>query len=216
MRSEARADFAENSQDVQNLLRIHSRLTQPGPGRKYAVDILNRSAIVFITACWEAYIEDVCREVFNSLMDDCKVPERLPSKVRSAVAIGLKSSKNPLEIWRLAGRGWKEVMKKHLQTAVARFHTPNSENIDELFTKTMSIKKISSSWSWKGIAPENSREKLDHFIRIRGKIAHRSKHRKPVHKSHVKDYFQHVNRLVEKTDRALEATMLERFNIHPW
>jgi len=39
---------------------IHEEVAGQGAGRKYGIDVLNRAAIVFVTACWESFVEDTC------------------------------------------------------------------------------------------------------------------------------------------------------------
>ena len=48
----------ENMREVNRLLEIHWELTGGQPGRRHGVEVLNKSAIVLITACWESLVED--------------------------------------------------------------------------------------------------------------------------------------------------------------
>lgn len=212
--SSAKMKYFENSQDVSRLIQIHGRLTPPGPGRKFEVDIVNRSAIVFITACWEAYLEDVCREVSKLLLKGYKSPDDIPKTIRKSVSQSIWDKKNPFKLWSLAGDGWRKVMDERLENTLATFHTPTSKNIDSLFESTIGLGQISARWAWKKMSARKAREKLDRYIRMRGDIAHRTKSRRPVHKYHVEDFFAHIERLVTKTDWAIENHTLDQFMLH--
>ena len=41
------------------MIEIHVLLGGSGQGRKYQLEVLNKSAVVLITAIWEAYCEDI-------------------------------------------------------------------------------------------------------------------------------------------------------------
>lgn len=62
MVSLARKRFDENCGDVTRLLEIHGQIAGDAPGRKYRLEVLNKSAVVLITAFWEAYCEDIAAE----------------------------------------------------------------------------------------------------------------------------------------------------------
>lgn len=54
MTSMARKAFDESKADVDRLLEIHENLGGTAPGRRRRLEVLNKSAIVLITAIWEA------------------------------------------------------------------------------------------------------------------------------------------------------------------
>lgn len=54
-------NFIDNVSDLTELFKLHVKQTGKGPGRRRGVEVLNRSAIVLTTACWEAFVEDVVR-----------------------------------------------------------------------------------------------------------------------------------------------------------
>ena len=49
--------FDENVKEVRNLLDIHRKVAKKTPGRKYNVEVLNKSGVVLLVACWESYVE---------------------------------------------------------------------------------------------------------------------------------------------------------------
>jgi hypothetical protein len=75
MPSKSRIHFDENCEDVERLLTIHQDLAGNTPGRKYGVEVLNKSAIVLICAYWEAYNEDILHE---ALVLQRRIRDRIP------------------------------------------------------------------------------------------------------------------------------------------
>ena len=49
--SQAMKSFLENLEDVGKLLDIHEEISGKSPGRKYGVEVLNKSGVVMTTAC---------------------------------------------------------------------------------------------------------------------------------------------------------------------
>src|SRR6266404_6762364 len=62
MPSKAKMTFDQNCADVDRLLEIHADLAGPAPGRKFGVEVLNKSAVVLICAFWEAFVEVIVAE----------------------------------------------------------------------------------------------------------------------------------------------------------
>ena len=57
-----------NLSEIARLLEIHKEISGPGPGYKHNVQVLNKSAIVLLLACWEAYVEDLAESAFNFML----------------------------------------------------------------------------------------------------------------------------------------------------
>lgn len=58
MPSNSKSTFEINKADIEKLWEIHKEIGGEGRGRRRGVEVLNRSVIIFVTACWESYIED--------------------------------------------------------------------------------------------------------------------------------------------------------------
>jgi hypothetical protein len=205
----AKKAFKQNKADVERLLEIHQDVGGSGPGRKHGLEVLNKSAIVFVTAAWEAYVEDVASEAFELLLNGDTAPNDWPGKVRGLVSRTLRDSKDDLALWNLAGTGWKDVLRDH-RTAiyerwVGKLDTPKAQKVTELFSDLLGLTSIRSSWSWQGMSPEKAAAKLDAYITVRGAIAHRTKFDDAIGKGWVRDYLAHVERLVDATDAAVRA-----------
>ena len=110
MASGAKNRFDQQKGDIDQLWVIHQEFAGQGAGRKHGVEVINRAAIVFITACWESYVEDVCLEAFDFLLANASYPENFPARVRTLASKALRENPDQTQIWRLAGEGWKQVL----------------------------------------------------------------------------------------------------------
>jgi hypothetical protein len=72
MASKARSAFDQNAADIQRLLDLHQRVGGDSRGRRYGLEVLNKSAIVLITAFWEAYCEDLAAEGLEHIVKHAK------------------------------------------------------------------------------------------------------------------------------------------------
>lgn len=220
MASEAAKRFYENVADVTRLTEIHNELGGRAPGRRYALEVLNKSAIVMITAFWEAYCEDLAEEALTHLIDEVSDASELPKELKKQVANDVKKDKNELAVWDLAGKGWQRTTKTRFKTLTAErnrsFNTPKSFFVDELFQRALGLKNVSNEWRWKGMSAKKAREKLDKFIELRGSIAHRGKSSSSVKKVHVRQYHSHVVRLVKKTGPQVRRFCKHTTGKKPW
>ncbi len=150
MPSKARRAFDDNLKDVERLLEIHESIGGTGRGRKYRLEVLNKSAIVLITAFWEAYCEDLAAEALNHLVAHVPDASKLPSALKKRVAAEIKNEKHELAMWDLADRGWQAKVKARLAALTAvrnwNLNTPKSAKIDELFETAIGLASVSKSW----------------------------------------------------------------------
>jgi hypothetical protein len=194
------------------LLEIHGDLGGGGPGRRWRLGVLNKSAVVLITAFWEAYCEDIAAEGLAHFTRHAKGANDLPEALRRLVAKELEADPHELAVWRLAGDGWRGVLSSRLeslrQERNRRLNTPKAEQIDELFERALGIARMSRAWYWAGMSANNAAEKLDRYVTLRGEIAHRGTPVRSVPKNQVVDYYTHVKRLVAKTDQRVNKLVI--------
>lgn len=204
MPSEARTAFDKNANDIERLLELHGQIGGTNRGRRYGLEVLNKSAIVLITAFWETYCEDIAAEGLEHLVRHAKSSDALPVELKKQVLAEMKDAKHELEYWKIADDGWRtylnERFEKLREHRNRRLNSPNAKNIDMLFKTTVGIEKISDSWRLaRNMPPRKAVEKLDRFVELRGAIAHRGKSYKAVTKAQVRDYFELVSKLAAKT-----------------
>jgi hypothetical protein len=128
------ATLRENVGDIRRLLAIHQQVSGAGPGYKHDVEVLNKSAIVLLVACWEAFVEDLARLAFLFLLEQSAECTTFPPKVLALAGRDLRADLNETRIWELAGGGWKTVLRNH-QTQVFKrflgnFNTPRPGQVD--------------------------------------------------------------------------------------
>jgi hypothetical protein len=220
MPSIAKAKFDENKKDLDQLWSIHQEVSGQGAGRKHGVDVLNRAAIVFISACWESYVEDLAKEAFDWLLGNVPNALAIPTKVRDHATKPMFDQKNSIRVWDLADSGWRALLISHktitIENWIDGWHSPKSAKVKSLFEDLLGIGNIPSHWHWQGMSAVQAAKKLDGYIKIRGAIAHRTEHNETVYKNWGSDFLGHVELLVSKTEAATEAHLLNITGSNPW
>lgn len=220
MPSKAKTAFLENSKDIAELWRIHQEVAGQGAGRKYGVEVLNRAAIIFITACWESYIEDLATEAFDFLLGNAASSNAIPTKVKSLATKSIWDQKDSTKVWDIADAGWRTLLIEHksltLQHWLGPFNTPTSGRVNALYAELLGVKKISSTWKWQGMSTENAEKKLDQFIQVRGDIAHRLNPGKAVQKHLGTNYHDHVKSIVDCCENAIRSHLKIHTTHFPW
>jgi hypothetical protein len=220
MPSRARASFDENKKDVTQLWEIHEEISGQGPGRKYGVSVINRAAIVFITACWESFVEDVASEAFDLMFANVPNALALPSKVRDLATKAIFDQKDSRKVWDLADSGWRQIIAAHraatLERWIGTLNTPKTSQVNRLFDELLGLPNISAHWHWQNMSQAQAEEKLDEYISIQGNIAHRTAHNETIYKNWIADYVSHVSYLVDRTEAPIAAHLLGITNRQPW
>ena len=209
----------ENLADVERLLEIHEEAVGTSRGRKYNVEVLNKSGIVLLVACWEAFVEDCASAAFDVLLTHAKAPHHFPESVRRLVANRVRGGEHDLEPWRLAESGWQSELKAHradILTKFANLNTPNADNVDELFKGTLGIKVLSNQWTWHNKRSSQAAKDLTALIGLRGDIAHRTQASEAVLKKNVTDGIQLVRRLAAITSNRVNEFLHQRTSVRPW
>lgn len=207
MPTKSREKFTENSKDVERLLEIHTAVAGDAKGRKWGVEVLNKSAVIQVCAVWEAYVEDLLHEAIDHLSLNLTDPSKLPLTLRKLIAKQVREDKNELSPWELAGTGWQLVLAKNIKALKSSFtsgwNTPKSHPVKELFEKGLGLSDVTTAWKRTTLTVAKARKKLDDYVSLRGDIAHRSKALTSVTKDHSSEFLEHVKRLVEFTDAAV-------------
>jgi len=107
------------------------------------LEFLYRSYIVHLIVLWQSFIKSLAREAYEAHI-----------KVGRASVF-----KNELS---------KFVYKPRLD----RFNTPDTQNIDNLYSVAAGITKMSDHWHWDNISVPMARHQLDELLRLQNVIAH--------------------------------------------
>ncbi|MBU0507252.1 hypothetical protein KKH27_00250 [bacterium] len=211
MKSDAFRNFEQNLKDIDRLLEIHEDVGGTGAGRRYNLEVLNKSAIVLICASWEAYCEDLCKEAFDHLLSSTAEPKTLPNSLKTAVASSWceKKARNPMDYWELAGSAWRTKTRASVERILDTFHAPKWRNLDSLFMTVLGLRDVSKSWQTRGLSVKKARDNLEKFVTMRGSLAHRAITAESVNKSHCVDFHAHVSRLAIFTEKAVSKYMKE-------
>lgn len=211
--------LVSNVEEVDRLLKIHVDLTGTGPGRRH-VEVLNKSGIVLLVACWEAYVEDLAKAAFDALMAGAAEPKVFPNSVLVGASNPLRKDEDERRVWELAGEGWKAVLQSRrdelLDRYIGKMSTPSSEKVDELFEKLIGLKEGSSCWRWKGTSADAARARLARIIRLRGEIAHRVKATGAVHRELVLQSGYFICRLAACMSNHVRQHIHGRTSAYPW
>lgn len=216
----ALTSFQNNQADIEQLWQIHEDYAGQGRGRKYGVEVLNRSVVIFVTACWESYVEDLAREAFSFLLENAADSSAIPAKVRNYAVAEIHKHKDPARLWEIADQGWRHVLEQHKDSVMEKwlggFNTPKAKPVNELFSELLGIPKISDSWNWQKMSSARAMEKLDEYITVRGNIAHRIRDEGNVAKVLGFQYLSHVISIVYRTEAAVEQHLHRATGVEPW
>jgi hypothetical protein len=213
-------NIIKNREEIETLLNIHSQIAGRSPGKKHKVEVLNKSAITLLVACWEAYVEDLADTAFNFLIKNSKKPTDVPKRVLARAAKGLITDKDETKIWDLADSGWRKVLEQHKEQVknryIGKLNTPRPKQIDELFENMIGIKGLSKNWRWKGASNSNVVKRLDDLITLRGEIAHRVSTSNSVRKLEVVNNLQFIGYLSVKLSNQVGLYLTKTTKNNPW
>jgi len=213
-------NLGESMKDAKRLLQIHADVGGTDQGRRYGLDVLNKSGVLFVAAAWEAFVEDVATQAIDHILSEAKDYRSIPLPIRKAAAKELAEDKNDLKVWDLAGDGWKTVVGNYrdqiIREEVATFNTPKPHNVDSLFKKLLGIEKVSAYWFWQGMSETSACSKLKKFIETRGAIAHRGSLPQSITKSYVEGHQEFINRLAVRTSNIVRSEVKKQVGSFPW
>jgi hypothetical protein len=218
--SRAEASFARNCADIEELLQVHADVTAEAPGRRRNLEAVHKSAIVLLTAFWEAFCEDLAGEALRHLVDHAPDARALPAGLRKQVAKELSEAKDVLEIWTLADKGWRSVLLSRLEGLQERrnlrLSNPTTRQVNDLFRNALGIEEISQSWRWSSMSAQRAAGKLDEYIIVRHEVAHRGSSADRIWKADVKEYRKHIRHLVERTAAEVGRVLTSVTGVVPW
>lgn len=209
-----------NMKDVERLLEIHENIGGTAKGRRYGMEVLNKSALLFACANWEAFVEEVAIQAIDHIIIRAADYNSLPKPLLKAAAKQLKEDKNELKVWGLAGDGWKAIISscrdQVIRDEISTFNTPKPHNIKELFKKLLDIPDICDVWSWQGISKKSATDKLRSLVEVRGALAHRGELGQAVTKAFVDDRVVFIVRLAVRTSNTVRAAVKKQVGSAPW
>ena len=213
-------NLSQSMKDAKRLLQIHSDVGGTDQGRRYGLDVLNKSGVLFVSAAWEAFVEDTAIQAIDHILDVASDHLSLPLPMRKAAAKALEKDRNELKVWDLAGDGWKIVAKNYrdelIRDEISTFNTPKPHNVNTLFHKLLGIDKISSHWYWQGMSKASAYSKLKGFIETRGAIAHQGSLTQSITKDYVDGHRKFINRIAVRTSNVVCKHIKHQVGSFPW
>lgn len=210
----------DNLEDVHRLMEIHREEAGPQPGRKYDVEVLNKSGVVLALACWEAFVEDCAVAAFDHLLAHTTEPGQLPEAVRRVVGAQIRKDQNDFSPWRLAADGWRSELLQFRSDVIRRhvtpINTPSPRNVDRLFQELVGLASMSSNWKWHRMSAGQLTARLDSFISLRGAIAHRSAANRTVTKADVTINVDIILRIAGLTANRVREYLHSQTGAYPW
>ena len=212
-------NFVNNGSQVLDLITLHEEKNS-GKKTHHTYEILTKSCVVLMVACWEAFIEDIAEKSVEFLVENSESPNDLPKSLLKHIALELKNEKNELKIWELAGDGWKKITKDHYKVMLRKhlgpFNTPRAGNIDDLYKKVLGLENLSSNWTWKGMTNKSAKAKLSDMITLRGSIAHRVQTSKKVSRKIADKNALHLIYLAIKTSNKVRTYLYKETGAYIW
>ena len=213
--------FIDNRDEVKRLVNIHIRIAGTASGRKNnEAQVLNKSAVVLLVACWESYIETIVSDAFDFMLANAETHDVFPNTVLTKSAKGLRDDKDERKIWLIADSGWRKVLTKYKENSFKKeidyFHVPRPANIDELFDKLIGLGNLSKTWTWKGQNNSDTIKTLNELIDLRGNIAHKIKIDDSIRKQDVLYYLNFINNLTVATNNVVAKYVEKRVGQKPW
>jgi RiboL-PSP-HEPN len=153
--------FEENVKDVERLIELHEEFSGTERGRRVGVEVLNKAAVVFMCAGWEAYVEDLADEVVQHYVNHLSETAQLPVDLRKTVARELEAQSSKVAVWKLAGDGWKKELRARLKGMREKrnlgLNTPKTDYVDQFFERAIGVSDVPTSWSWRNMTPPRAR-----------------------------------------------------------
>ena len=181
--------------DVDRLIELHDKLTATASGKK-GLGHLTRSAFFLLCAAWEVYVEELLLETTHYFVTLLDSPFELPRETRKFLSSHVKNNKDESTPLKLAGDGWKQLLKDIVKTEISSLNTPKTINIDPLYSKCCGYKDISSEWTC-------GSQYIDDFVRVRGAIAHTGSNAQYIRIGNAKTAIATIKKTTVEMDNAL-------------
>jgi hypothetical protein len=215
--SQAILQYSAQKKEVALLLAFHAELHESrsksdaaAPGRRGSeLEVLHKSSVVLLTACWEAFVENILTEALEMIARDLKDPSQLHNDLLRSVAIakGTKlsvSSKNELYPWFFVGEGWRELLLEYALSKISELNTPDSSGVRNLTLSLLGIEDITLYWGRPGKGAKDAADRLDEYLSDRHIIAHGAFSKTKFSKSYVTNYLGFLDITVKKTEVAVK------------
>ncbi len=164
---------------------------------------LNQAAMVFMVTMWEAYAEDVSKELADHIALYARTFKELPKRLRSVVSAGVTSKPPKWLPADIADQGWEDILRLNARKLAGKVNTPSTVNVDSLIHDTTGYESVSTAWQWQGMRPSRAAELLEEAIQTRHEIVHTGRKPDRLNANWIKTYGNNIQQVVNKTDYVL-------------
>jgi hypothetical protein len=189
--------------DVREVLAIPKMIR----GHNDKILQITKTAIIFITASFEHFVETLAEDAFQFLLQHSKEPADIPERIRNLVAARYAKEAAPQFVWRFAGDGWRTVLQQYQDEVVRKhigsFSNPTIDNIDALFAELIGLKHVSRRWSYKPGRYQAVRI-YQQFLQDRHAIVHRNQDPKAPSIFYARRYLELVETIARQTIAAVD------------
>ena len=206
--------YDEQKKEIDGLLSIHSEMRgTAGRGRGASnLEVLHKSAVVLLTACWESFIENILTESVGIMASGLTDTLDLPIEFRKGIALTKSkaltiNATHELYPWSFAGDNWRVLVLKFAELKISELNTPNSENTKKLFSLLLGIEDITQSWARQRKAASDAADKLDNHLSDRHSIAHGGGMTKTFTKNYIINYRDFLDLTVHKTEKEIRRKL---------
>ena len=112
----------------------------------------------------------------------------------------------------LADRSIADLVQSKLDEEIKRLHNPNSDKAIQLFRDYAGV-DLSEKWFWNNYDAKTVRERLNHYLKLRGDVVHRSRpmaqgspNTHPVTKEDLEKAISFLKNLIHATENALQPS----------
>lgn len=166
--------------DAAELDEIHKQLRTGQRGRQYRLASLNRAGVVISVSAWESYVEELMRESLQAL----------------------RPASPPLGNW--------PALSAFVHGELARFNTPNAQNVANLIHRCLGLANVRTSWAWANCSSSQAQVRLNEALALRHEVAHGVNPRPAIHNTYSNALPRFMRRLARCTDNAVRDTLSYR------
>lgn len=140
---------------------------------------LYRSSVVLSVAYWQNFHESIIIELAKLIKKRCTSSTDIPREVRKKTAkwvmLSEEIDKHPhkaeVTIWEFADGEWSDYYFNFVKEKVERLNTPNTQNLNKLYSRAFGIENLSSDWTV-GIDDKLPACSVDDILKTRHEIVH--------------------------------------------
>ncbi|NMM91726.1 hypothetical protein B2J88_46850 [Rhodococcus sp. SRB_17] len=192
--------FQENWATIDHLVGLRQGTRSVSRAERAA---LNQAAMVFMVTMWEAYAEDVSKEIAGHIALYAGTFKDLPKRLRSVISSGVTSKPPKWLPADIADHGWEDILRLNARKLAGKVNTPSAVNVDSLIHDATGYESISATWQWQGMRPSRAAELLEEAIQTRHEIVHTGRKPDRLNANWIKAYGNNIRQVVNKTDSVL-------------